>query len=340
VDLQPNHIVNFSEISRGQLVAGPIVAGIAASPLMVAITLMDGGGPFKVWTTVIVVVASVLVWVLLGTLFLISLPRVRASLRRRDCLGLGACLAMITPYVAVQTAMILGPLLPRSATAAQHIHQLQPVDIGFVTYFSAGVADIPSGLLGGWVLWRLLARHVDAPSDFAPVQRDEVLNRKVLVGLVVAPLLPATVVYAIFLFTGDKEIFLFTGGKDGPGFAAFILGWCIGAAELLSLGGGLGLLLLSVGRKPIRRGDCLLMGAGHVLFLPAVTYVVGGGLHVLGAPITIGPSGFRQIVGQIAGYLILGDFLLPVGLISGWLLWRIAFKDTQPVPVHISSVFR
>ena len=323
---KPAPRLEFRNVEAGRLLPGLAAGGLASSALWVDTTLTDPQS-FPYWPALSVLLGGEILWILLGTASIVALCWMRGFVRRRDCLWVGTGLVCFLPYVGVKIAYLIAPLAAYFRHAHGHIHNFSPVDIGVFTYALGGIVSAPTGTLGGWILWSVLYPHRHSDDSFERAERfRNPLTARVLLGLALACLLPG-LVFGAFLVVG----------VHGRPKVIILIAWAA-STELLALSIGMLLAILIRIRGAIGRAQCLWIGTGISLLLPLATSCAG---IVIGyaARVTLDISGERTGIFFITSNLFVGYFLTPVGLVSGWLLWRIAFRGRQPAAQPLSVVF-
>jgi hypothetical protein len=121
-------------------------------------------------------------------------------------------------------------------------------------------------------------------------------------------------------------------------------GWVLAAADAWSLTAGSAVLLL-IGRLrgTVRRGDCLLLGAGLAFTLPLIANVadtlIDWATAAQNDPDGWTTRAFEPLPSPFL--LMLSAFLTPFGVLGGWVFWRAGVRPAAmpPVDAEVATVF-
>lgn len=238
---------------------------------------------------------------------------------------LGALLAYLFPLADLVVVMrVLPAIIPEMET----IYRSKEVPIRAA--LTGGIYHIPFGLLGGWLFWRMAARPSRVASEHSTnshYRRWQDLRMGRLVGALMlaagVPWIVLTIVAALLHDSAPSLIINY-------GLAGVLIG-----LEIWFL--GLGLLYLFVvcrRRGNIRRGDCLLLGTLLTCFFLVFAFVMA---FATGLPLDRNDG--EEVVGQFMAAVALSIMLIPFGLFSGWIFWRVGARPAKEPDLRVAPVF-
>jgi hypothetical protein len=262
------------------------------------------------------------IWLIAGAISV----KVRMSFRLHECLLLGMLLALlVTPAV-----LLLGGLIAQLSNPIPFsvIAPLQKIGLSAIT--AAGVVQVPFGVAGGWLFWRMAALPTGARMDSAIERRwHDVRKGRLIAALIVAPALALGLCVAITtLIMGAPSDPSLTSAKVASAVLTFVA-WCL-AVSLLYL------FLICRRRGVVRRRDCLLpQTLAFCLFAALGAALSQLGLGADGNAAMDMPAGLGGLFFYSVGAVFL---FMPLGLLSGWLVWRSAIRPV-PAPLQDAAVF-
>jgi hypothetical protein len=273
----------------------------------------------------IIVFACPVIWLIGGSCY----AKLRKCFRLHECLLLGMLLGFLVTPAAVLLAGLVGqftnPELPSVTAPLQ--------EAGFTAIIRAGVIELPFGLMGGWLFWRMAG----LPTTRGMSQADPALERRwrdLRKGRLFAALAVAPAV-SIILFAAMSTIAFgtptdpsFKSADIGPALLTFVA-WCC-AISLPYL------LLICRRRDCVRLRDCLLMETFAFCLFPSLNAVS----LKFGLSVADGSVDTQTGIGGIFFYVVAAALLyLPFGLLSGWMFWRIGVRPARAPDVAAASVF-
>jgi hypothetical protein len=237
------------------------------------------------------------------------------SIDATSCLLLGATVGFLT--------LLMCRLLQFAVTGERHDHGLLSEPVGIVL---TGISQAAFGLLGGGLLWLLNRPRPSAQTSHlnkdARLWRDLRLWRLGLGGA--AYMVPFALFAALFIASGgDPSIQPVPLALFGVWFAAV---WPIvgGSASLA-------ILLRLRSSAVVRRADCLVIGMIVIsLDVPV--------LSLLSLLAEVSSFRFANAFGRLVSAILYGGLVTPLGLLGGWLFWRIAVRPL-PAPRTEWAVF-
>jgi len=255
--------------------------------------------------------------------------------RRLDCHLLGALLSFLLPIASLALIMRGLPVIAPSLTKAGPILEI-PIDAAL----GAGLLGIPFGLAGGWILWQVgfpTAAAAAAENNKFSRSQHVLDQRRALFAIFLMPLLPVATVFVLLLYLANQTL-------PVESFAA-LTAWTASTWVALAMGGLAFLHVVSRGGHGIGRASCFACGGGAAFLLPGVFWLAGTMLGWLVAPIGALVadmfSDHQSVFSNIALLALIGTFLLPLGLLGGWLLWRIGIRPSRarPTPSSTATIF-
>jgi len=167
--------------------------------------------------------------------------------------------------------------------------------------------------------WELGEAHHDSMQRAWPA----ISKTRMVFGLAAAPLIPCTVFWLWIWLTRSEDLhlgdFILTGGvSTGLGMC-----WFIGAGSLF---------LVWLGRTygTVGRFNCLALGATLTFAMP-----------ILSASYDLAVTPEPDVGGSL-GYLLAaasGLILAPIGILGGWVLWRLAIRPAARPLSEMADVF-
>jgi hypothetical protein len=254
---------------------------------------------------------------------------------------LGALLAYLVPLAEL---VVIIRVLPRIIPEMAPIYRSKEVPIRAA--LTAGIYQIPFGLLSGWLFWRLAARPSRAAverSDQGEMAKSNDFGREngmphqrrwldLRMGRLFSALMLAAGVPWVVLIVVAAPHYV---GVTSPTDILYGLAGGLIYLEVWFLAVGL-LFLFAVCRRRgnIRRGDCLLLGTlltcSFLVFAVVVVFAVGLSLE--------GGAGYGT-VSQFMTAIAVSIVLIPFGLLSGWVLWRVGVRPAKEPDLRVAPVF-
>jgi hypothetical protein len=310
---QPNALTKHFG-GQGQPKRSRWILGLALVPIptvsALAIARMSDGS----WKAGVVagwyLLAAEVVSYAIGSIFITVVVRRRRPVDVASCLLLGA--------LAGFPVMFFGRLLQFAITGVREHDVLFLSPIAIVL---TGTAQATFGLAGGWLLWLVSGLRQVPPRGssqaHARLWRDLRLWRLGIGGLIYVAFL-AVVAATFIAFSGDRSYTDLPPKQLGLIVIGFVFvwplfGWSSWFAVVLRMHGLIG------------RAHCLIAGALIAfldpLILPVFASLLSGGIHasVYG--------GLRNLIDAVWS----GALIAPVGLLGGWIFWRIAIRPA-PMP--------
>jgi hypothetical protein len=260
------------------------------------------------------------IWLVGGSIY----ARLRKPIRLYECLVLGMFLGVLVPAVTVSLAALLYPLAQPGAAVFDKI--------GFRPLVQAGMGELPFGLLGGWLFWRIAAQPLSSTmphNDPALHRRWQELGKLRLFGaLILAAGVPiilfATVSTLVFGLQPDSSL---TFAALASALATFEIWFLCLSLSIL--------FIISRRRDSLRRRDCFLLGMLPYGLFPALNAVMQLGFGLDGSWIDT-----HEGIASITLYVVFGGIaFLPFGLLSGWIFWRVGVRPVRPKDVTLAPVF-
>lgn len=314
------------EIRPFRLLLALTLASVVTAAPIVVVQAVDG----REFTRQIVIAtgafcASWLLW-LVGTAAFVSSVFRRPEVKCRYFCMLGAVLTMLhwpTSFVAIYHALpfIFPAAVPPKA-----------VDFEIGKTLALGVFEMPFGLFGGWLLWRLGFPSLVTlrASDVPPPRQHwrDLKLRSMLFGLALAPVAPLVpcVLALVAILLGDEEPPSLVAG------IAIVVLFSL-TVEIWSIATGfVWLRTVTRWRGGIGRRDSMVMGSVSGFLLPIVAMSCGGLLFE--------PDFFAFVLSENALVALLLGFLgLVAGLLSGWIFWRISIRPAFELTTKVAPVF-
>jgi hypothetical protein len=299
------------------LLALTLASVLAATPMLALVVNGDLHLSGSVESAAACIFGTSWVLWLAGTGVSVSVAFWRGKLRGGALRILGTVLALLHPMVVFAISVsVLPSLAPAAFPPNAGGEQLTDT---FGVSLGAGILQIAFGWFGGWIVWRLgfpsLATQLTA-DDIAASRGWHAIKRfRFAFAFLLLPLLLASAVVASFLLPGSEE----------PGFVVVaVAAFPIAALIALVFFGA-----LRAFQAVVTRGNCCFLGAIVGLALPATTDPFFSE--------TISDS----VAERFALLFCIGSVLLPLGLLGGWLVWRIGIApEPQPVPAGAGTAAR
>ncbi|WP_395019914.1 hypothetical protein [Dongia sp.] len=308
---------------RGRILGGIILAAAPTAVPMVA-SVLSGEATHLSWRLGMVCLGAVGIW-LIGGIAIVWLRK--GYLRLFECLALGLLLGFLLPAASIAVSGLIQQAMSSEAHSVASTFR----GLGFQPLVSMGVTGLPFGLLGGWLFWRLARRSVIAAiarsEKFDPSLHrrwPDLSKRRLACGLLAAgaPWTLANLAYTAFAMRGAELV--------GALPVALI------ATEFWFL--ALGLLYLfafSRRRGSVARTDCLLLGILLTSFYP----VYGIGFSLAFGVIPAGIPADASLIVVALAIVLFGLLLTPIGLLSGWLFWRVGVRPARPKDMASAPIF-
>jgi hypothetical protein len=312
-------------VTRMRRFFGVMLAALPATAAMV-LMVFTGSEEHLAWRLIMVGLAGLGIWLICGYAYLWCCGS-NASLY--ESLVLGLILGFLLPAAAILLSAALMQALftdPRSIAATFQM-------VGFVGLARGGLMELPFGLLGGWLFWRIAARPTTAAMATGvmaitemPFHRrwQDLSKRRLFCGLMAAggPWTLANITYALI--------------DIPPSELGVALALVLPLTEIWFVALGFAYLFaVSRRRGGIARKDCLLLGTLLTCTYPA--FAVGFSLALGVVPAGIPPD--MGFVGGTFAMALFGLSIIPFGLLSGWLFWRVGVRLARPKDVADAPVF-
>jgi hypothetical protein len=257
------------------------------------------------------------IWLIAGGLY----AKWRITLRLNECLFLG----MLLGFLLMPALLLLSGLIGQF-TNPQPVSVIAPFrTVGLTAIIRAGQIELPFGLLGGWLFWRMAG-----PLPVSPglERRWRDLHKgRVLAALIVAPaasfIMFATLSALAYGLPSDPTL---GAARLGSALLTFVA-WCFAISLFL--------LFLICRRGGVRMRDCLFSEAFAFCLFPSLEVVLKFGLGV-GGDLIGGQAGAGGILFHIVATALA---YLPFGLLSGWIFWRIGVQPAKEPEVGVAAVF-
>lgn len=314
---------------RSHKFLGAILAALSTVvPTMIAVlTKPDAGTARRLFDIGLV---SLLLWWIGGAVC----ARLRGLIRLRECLALGALFGLLLPVASIFLSALLD-------------QWLQPTGRSFSAIFgnsellrdlaAVGFAGLPFGLLGGWVYHRLGAQpsitgleQSALEHSVTPLQRSwRDLGKLRLAGALLAASLPWILAGAVGASIGRSE--------RPNGFTISELSSALVVLELWYLVLGFTYLFgVSRRRGRIDRRDCLWLGTLLTCLFAVFIASVGPLFTPDGSWTGLGLGSFFS---NLLGAIVLGIVIVPAGLLSGWIFWRVGVRPAKTSELDSVAVF-
>jgi hypothetical protein len=205
-----------------------------------------------------------------------------------------------------------------------------------------GLVFLPAGLLGGSVYWRLGIRPVSPPRAAKPdpVDRLTLTPRhrrwrdlhagRLLLGLAIAPLIVTILLCLAWVIDGEMA---------SEEIIAATIGILIFATAYWQVGGWGYLLVVTRTRRRIARIECVILGVALVDLVPPLLLVL---LFTIdgkqGAAAIFGGHEPSALIVS-AAVAIATILFAPIGLLNGWLFWRVGVRPAPMPHPDVSAVF-
>jgi len=202
--------------------------------------------------------------------------------------------------------------------------------VGFASIVEMARKELPLGLLGGWLFWRMAG----LPTTSGMSQARPALERRwrdLRTGRMIAALVLAPGISFILLMV---IITLAFGLPSDPSLNVMHVGSAALTFELWYLAVGFAYLFVICRRRGyVRRRDCLFLGMLGFCLFPQLEVIFGGSLS---GNLIDPQEGIGGILSAVVGGAL--DFL-PFGLLSGWIFWRLGVRPAPLREFGMAQVF-
>jgi hypothetical protein len=260
----------------------------------------------------------------------------RGKIRRIEFHVLGAVIAFLVPLGAVLASIYILPLILPGLSDPSKQKKVVPL----IACLMGGLINIPFGVFGGWIVWRLgfpsLARN-ELTAALASRYWRLVYRLRFALTLLLMPFLAAsgTMVGMVLLTNSDELSELLSR------VTIVVVLWIFGTAEALAIILAAAFFsALSCFQERVTRGNCLLLGAVVALLLPGICYSVSLGIGWVFGPAAMPASELRDVglANGVVTFLQMGAMMLLPGIVGGWLLWQVGVAPTpQFAPVEAAA---
>jgi magnesium-transporting ATPase (P-type) len=262
------------------------------------------------------------------------LTRIRGFATRRQCFVWGVLTSIFVEVICLGLPIALTPEAEQSTTGLMPV--LLAAGVG-------GLLFLPAGLLSGWIYWRLGIRPESQPRANTrpdPVDRMSLTPRhrrwrdlrvgRILLGLAIAPVIVTVLLTLAWIFDGEMA------GEEIIGATIVVL---ILTTVYWQMGGWGYLLAVTRPRRRIMRLECLLISLVLTdLLLPLLLMFV---FAIEGKQGLINMFGGRELSALLIIVVLAAAAILfaPVGLLNGWLFWRIGVRPAAMPEPDVGAVF-
>jgi len=287
-----------------------IVAAVGtAAPMILAILAFAPPG-HAAPPSIAVGLASLGIWLIGGMV----VGRWRPTPRLGECLVLGVLLGLLLSGASCSLIILLERTL--HTTERSLLDMFGNVEFSGIVKF--GVYGLLSGLPGGLLFWQIAT-----PPSASETHRQwqSVKTRNLVGALTLEAGLLWCVAFAALLLQRD--------GLPAVAMAAILtIGLMVAEFWFLALGLA---YLFAIGRRrgKIRRRDCLLLGTLLTCLLPMCIVFLSG---VFPGDPDINQSLAMRLAQGTFMAVVLGGAVIPVGLFSGWILWRVGVRPAPSAP--------
>jgi len=277
----------------------------------------------QVESTVMLLVACPGTWLIGGGFY----TRLRKTLRLRECLLLGMFLAFLQAPAGLLLAGLVGQFTNPETQSI--IAPLQTV--GFTNIMVTGVIELPYGLIGGWLFWRMASLPTASgmsPDDPALERRWHDLRKgRMIAALVIAPSVSLILLGALNNLALGPSLPSVSIQDAGKALLTFDL-WCVAISFAY--------LFVCRRRGLVRCRDCLIVGI--------VSFCLFSTLEMVSTKLGLGGdsglSGPKAGIGEIFFYIVAAALqFLPFGVLSGWMLWRFGVRPAKTQELAEAPVF-
>jgi hypothetical protein len=230
----------------------------------------------------------------------------------------GSVLACLFPLAEVAVVAIIFPVIVPSMEPPAPFREV-PIGAALI----AGVYCIPFGMLAGWLFWRLAVRPFVAHVEDHHRRWQDLRMWRVMLALVLAAAVAGVLAYG----TGILLV-----GLPPASLTIAALAPAMMLVEVWFLVLGLVYLFaISRHRGSVGRRECFRLGALLTCFFPV--FAIAAGL-ILDVPLGIGENeDVGTSVSMIWVAIANGVLLIPLGLFSGWILWRVGVWPARPADI-------
>ncbi|GAB2179212.1 hypothetical protein [Dongia sp. agr-C8] len=308
---------------RGRILGGIILAAVPTAVPMVA-SALNVDAAHLLWGVGVVCLGAVGIW-LIGGIAVVWLRR--GDLRLVECLALGLLLGFLLPAASIAVS----GLIQQAISSEAHSVAATFRSVGLQPLVTMGVAGLPFGLLGGWLFWRVARRRLiaaiartDTPDTLLHRRWQDLSKRRLACGLLAAgaPWTLANLAYTAFAMRGAELVGALPVALIATEFWFLALGF-------------LYLFAFSRRRRSVARTDCFLLG----MLLTCVYPVYGIGFSLAFGVVPDGIPTDMGLLGGALAMILFGLSLTPVGLLSGWLFWRVGVRPARPKDLASAPVF-
>jgi hypothetical protein len=271
-------------------------------------------------SAVMLLVACPGTWLIGGGFY----TKLRRTLRLHECLLLGMLLGFLLAPAGLLFAGLVGEFTNPEARSI--IAPLQTV--GFTNIIVTGMIELPFGLMGGWLFWRMAGLPTASgmsPANSALERRwSDLRKARMIAALVLAPgvslFLLAALTSTVF---GLPSVSI---ADAGSALLTFDL-WCFIVAISY-------LVVICRRRGRVRCRDCLTIGIISFCTIGIISFCLFPTLSALSAKHGFGVGSSLTALtagnGGIFFYSVAGSLqFLPFGVLSGWMLWRFGVRPAK-----------
>jgi hypothetical protein len=313
----------FDRVESWERVFAGITVAAALTGVPMAASVLQFGAADLFRRLAIICLGAIGIWLIGGTAYVWLR---KGNLRLPECLALGSLLGFLVPVAAIAMSVLINRAMSADAMSIAATFQ----GLGFASFAETARKELPLGLLGGWLFWRIAGLPTTSDMSQADPRLEgrwrDLRKGRVTAALVLAPGISFSLLAAMstLAFGLPSEPSLNIAGV-GPAVLIFEL-WCLAIGFLY-------LFVICRRRGYVRRRDCLFLGMLGFCLFPQLEVIFRGSL----AGSLIDPqAGIGGILSAVVGAAL--DFL-PFGLLSGWLFWRFGVRPTKPQELGMASVF-
>ena len=171
-----------------------------------------------------------------------------------------------------------------------------------------------------------------SPADSDRRQRlwQDLDKLRLAIGLAAAPVLPVVIGLGLNILSHVPA----PGRQDTPSVLTSFV-WMTGTVEIWSIAFGVFYLITSPRRSGlITRANCIFIGGLAAVLFPAVFTVFLAALVIV-----VNPNVAHFPLVMLPWKLMVGLFLTPLGMLGGWIFWRIGVAPAKPPLGQINRVF-
>ncbi len=308
----------------------PLAFGITAALIVHAEVDLSDAGPMAL----IVAYPLALAVAAICICFHLVLIRIRREVTRRQCLVWG-----------VATAILAELSLGAIASLAEDGLGDAYGNIALNGLILLALFFLPAGLLSGWIYWRIGIRPRPRAPDNVSHGQDKAGDRfltprhrrwrdlhggRLTLGLSLGPIVMTALLALIWIVDGSMT----TAEMIRAGIATliFVLVWCL-------VCGWIYLLLVVRRRRRIGRFECLLLGVIIADLFPLALAALMFGIEGWGgiAAMVSNPGADASYAAII--FLAVEVLFTAMGVLSGWLFWRLGVRPAPLPHPDVSAVF-